>query len=114
MHSKPFLRRPSTWLVLGAGLLTADLLRSPVGAWTDAAHFFGGLLLAICALALWRRRKPHRREVELLALPARAKPSSVPGAVASLKAVPQRRLPTVLGTRTGNPQTPSRAGQDFH
>ena len=72
-----WLRRPSTWVLLGAGLLAADLLRAPLnGGWSDATRFFGCVLLILALAArFWPRRTPHKREVEMLALPSRAKPS---------------------------------------
>ena len=66
------LWRPSTWIMLGAGLLAADRLRWLPAAWTDTT------LIALCAaltlglgLALqWLQlRGARRREVRVVSLP---------------------------------------------
>lgn len=72
------LRRPSTYVFLGAGLLAADPLRWLLAAWTDATLpgpvRGAAALVALAALAwgLASRGRRHRREVELLVLPPRA------------------------------------------
>jgi hypothetical protein len=71
------LRRPSTLVLLGAGLLAADLLRR-LAPWTDATFIGLTAALALALLALWRLRYPTRRSrgparVAVL-LPATAKP----------------------------------------
>ena len=58
------LRRPSTLVFLGAGLLAADPLRWLVATWTDATYNPEGLwvALAVAALALWSFSSALRRE----------------------------------------------------
>lgn len=77
MHS--LLRRPSTWVVLGAGLLAADPLRWLIGTWTDATYNPEGLAVAavVVLLALWSFTSPLRygapdsgRAIGLLAVSA--------------------------------------------
>ena len=66
------LRRPSTWILLGAGLLAADRLRWLPAAWTDATLLLLAALLSLTlglARLLTRTRAAHRREVQVLALP---------------------------------------------
>lgn len=72
------LRRPSTLLMLGAGLLAADPLRWLPEAWTGAT-LPGALRAAaaavLAATLLWRMgrlRRGRRREVDVLVLPPRA------------------------------------------
>ena len=56
------LRRPSTLLLLGAGLLAADRLRRLDQPWTDATPWLlGGLAVALSSLLLLRARRPARR-----------------------------------------------------
>ena len=64
-------RRPSTWLLLGAGLLAADRLRWLPTAWTGATLFAAGTLLALSLALLLVRgtRRARRREVRVLVLP---------------------------------------------
>jgi exosortase/archaeosortase family protein len=58
------LRRPSTLVVLGAGLLAADPLRWLLATWTDATYNPEGLwvALAVAGLALWSGLSARRRE----------------------------------------------------
>jgi exosortase/archaeosortase family protein len=58
------LRRPSTLVFLGAGLLAADPLRWLVATWTDATYNPEGLWVAltVAALALWSFSSALRRE----------------------------------------------------
>lgn len=58
------LRRPSTLVILGAGLLAADPLRWLLTTWTDATYNPEGLwvALAVAALALWSGTSTRRRE----------------------------------------------------
>ena len=69
------LRRPSTLVLIGAGLLAADRLRWLPAAWTDATLFAAaGLALAlgmVWLLMLQRRRPRHHREVQVVVLPLR-------------------------------------------
>jgi len=59
------LRRPSTLVFLGAGLLAADPLRWLVATWTDATYNPEGLwvVLAVATLAAWSGLSARRREV---------------------------------------------------
>jgi exosortase/archaeosortase family protein len=91
------LRRPSTLVFLGAGLLAADPLRWLIETWTDATYNPEGLwvALAAAALALWsgtsaRRRPPEEgnRALWLLAL------------AASVRAAGQLLRVNVLGAMT--------------
>ena len=56
------LRRPSTLVILGAGLLAADPLRWLLSTWTDATYNPEGLwvALAVLLLALWSALSPRR------------------------------------------------------
>ena len=58
------LRRPSTLVFLGAGLLAADPLRWLLDTWTDATYNPEGLwvALAVAALALWSLLSARRRQ----------------------------------------------------
>ena len=58
------LRRPSTLVFLGAGLLAADPLRWLLATWTDATYNPEGLwvALAVAALAAWSLLSARRRE----------------------------------------------------
>lgn len=58
------LRRPSTLVILGAGLLAADPLRWLLATWTDATYNPEGLwvALAVAGLALWSGSSARRRE----------------------------------------------------
>lgn len=72
------LRRPSTLLMLVAGLLAADPLRWLPEAWTGATlpdPLRAAAAAVLAATLLWRvgrRRHAQRREVEVLVLPPRA------------------------------------------
>jgi exosortase/archaeosortase family protein len=59
------LRRPSTLVFIGAGLLAADPLRWLVATWTDATYNREGLYvaLAVALLAAWSGASALRREV---------------------------------------------------
>ena len=71
------LRRPSTLVMLCAGLLAADPLRLLPASWMDATLPAGARLSAALVLVvtlLWRMtgRRRHGREVRVLMLPPRA------------------------------------------
>jgi hypothetical protein len=69
------LRRPSTLVFIGAGLLAADPLRWLPATWMDATLPAGLRVAAALVLAttlLWRLRRPRRRDVHVLVLPPRA------------------------------------------
>lgn len=70
-----FLRRPSTVVFLGAGLLATDPLRWLLAPWTDAtlpAWLRIAAVVVMAAVLLWRipgrRRRGPGREVEVLVL----------------------------------------------
>jgi len=79
LHAPRFFRRPSTLVILCAGLLAADPLRWLPAAWMDAT-LPGGVRLAgaavLAATLLWRlagrTRRARDREVHVLVLPPRS------------------------------------------
>jgi hypothetical protein len=130
------LRRPSTLVFLGAGLLAADLLRR-LAPWTDATLAALSLVLLLGALLARRPRPARNRETVAVLLPAASRPLCdpmlsrpapdagrlrwrlalfllvvlalllVPVAVARLGAPPPgSAVPLVAGSRLQPPQAP--------
>ena len=91
------LRRPSTLVFLGAGLLAADPLRWLVATWTDATYNPEGLwvALAVAALALWSFSSARRGEA-----PDRTRALWLLVIAASVRAAGQLLGVNVLGAMT--------------
>lgn len=91
------LRRPSTLVFLGAGLLAADPLRWLLDTWTDATYNPEGLwvALAVAALALWSLLSARRRET-----PDPDRALWLLGAAAAVRAAGQLLRVNVLGAVT--------------
>jgi exosortase/archaeosortase family protein len=91
------LRRPSTLVFLGAGLLAADPLRWLVATWTDATYNPEGLYvaLAVAALAAWSGSSALRREV-----PDARRALGLLVAAAAVRAAGQLLRVNVLGALT--------------
>lgn len=93
------LRRPSTLVILAAGLLAADPLRWLFTTWTDATYNPEGLwvALAAAALALWSGLSARRRE---LGGPASSRALWLLAGAAAVRAAGQLLRVHVLGAMT--------------